>query len=302
VRTARAEIRDALGDVGGLGKCTLRGLQPRDIGRKLVISAVAQQPLADADGDVVRIERAFDREQPIALLVFLADADRLVGRAIKFLAHLHFDQRALFLDDDDEIESLREFGEFLAANRPHAGDLEQAQAEIVALDLIDPELVEGLPHIEIRFAGGDDADLGRAASGRDDPVELVGAHEGEHGVALEIVQARFLPEKRIGQPDIQAARRHAKIFRRNDIDAIETCIDHPGRFHRLVHAFECRPRSAEARHRPSVERVIGKFLHAGRIEDRHHHVDEMELRLMRGGRRLRGVVIAHQCNDAAMLR
>ena len=29
------------------------------------------------------------------------------GGAVKLLAHLHFDQRALLLDDDDEIEALR---------------------------------------------------------------------------------------------------------------------------------------------------------------------------------------------------
>ncbi len=83
-------------------------LQPRDIGGELLIRAVAQQPLADADRDVVRIERALDREQPVAVLVLLADADRLVGGAVKLLAHLHFDQRALLLDHDDEVEALRE--------------------------------------------------------------------------------------------------------------------------------------------------------------------------------------------------
>ena len=42
----------------------------------------------------------------LPLLVLLADADRLVGGAVELLAHLHFDQRALLLDDDDELEAL----------------------------------------------------------------------------------------------------------------------------------------------------------------------------------------------------
>ena len=113
VRTARAEIRDALSDVGCLGKRALRRFQPRNIRRQFFIVAVAQQPFADADGDVVRIKRALDREQPIALLVLLADANRLVGGAVQLLAHLHFDQRSLLLDHDDEIEALREVDEFL---------------------------------------------------------------------------------------------------------------------------------------------------------------------------------------------
>ena len=74
--------------------------------------AILEQALADADRDLVGIERALDREQPVAVLVLLADADRLVGGAVELLAHLHFDQRALLLDHDDEIEPV---GELLRA-------------------------------------------------------------------------------------------------------------------------------------------------------------------------------------------
>ena len=111
VRAARTEIGNALGDVGGFAQRMLRRLQPRDVGREFVVVAITQQPLADADRDIVGIERALDREQPVALLVLLADADRLVGGAVKLLAHLHFDQRTLLLDHDDEIEPLRELGQ-----------------------------------------------------------------------------------------------------------------------------------------------------------------------------------------------
>ena len=37
--------------------------------------------------DVVDVERALDREQPVARFVLLADADRLVGGAVELLAH-----------------------------------------------------------------------------------------------------------------------------------------------------------------------------------------------------------------------
>ena len=98
---------DAHRDVLRLGEHALRVLEPRDAAGEFVVRRVFQQPLADADRDVVGIERALDREQPVALLVLLADADRLVGGAVKLLAHLHFDQRALLLDHDDEVEALR---------------------------------------------------------------------------------------------------------------------------------------------------------------------------------------------------
>ena len=235
------------------------------------------------------------------MLVLLADADRLIGGAVEFLAHLHFDQRTLLLDHDDEVEPLREFREFLAADRPHAGDLEQAQAEVVAFHFVDAEFVERLAHVEIGFAGGDDADLRIAPARRDDLVELVGAHESEHGVALEIVQARFLAEDGIGEADVQPALRHAEIGWRDKLDMIEAAVHDAGRLHRLVHAFERGPGTGEARHRPAVERVVDNFLHAARVEDRHHHVDEMEFRLVRGGGGFRGVIVAHQGDDAAVL-
>ncbi len=302
VRAAGAEIGDALGDVGGLGQRLLRLLQPRHIGGDLFIGAVAQQPLADADGDVVGIERALDREQPVALLVLLADADRLIGGAVELLAHLHFDERALLLHHDDEVEAGGEIGKLLARDRPGAAELEDAQAEVVALDLVEAELVEGLAHVEIGLAGGDDADLRIAAAGGDHLVELVGAQEGEHGVALEVVQARFLAEDGVDQPDVEPAVRHDEVFRRDDLDALEAAVGDAGRFDRLVHAFERRPGAGEARHGPAVERVVHDLLHPGGAQDRHHHVDEMEFRLMRGGGGFRRVVVAHERDDAAVRR
>ena len=44
-------------------------------------------------------------------------------------------------------------------------------------------------------------------------VELVGAHEGEHGVALVIVQARFLAEDGVDEADVEPALRHLEIGR-----------------------------------------------------------------------------------------
>ena len=121
-----------------------------------------QQPLADRDPDVVGIERALHRKQPLAGLVALADADGLIRRAVEFLAHLHFDQRALFLDDDDELEPVREFAQLARHERPDAADLEYPQAQRVAARLVDAEIVERLAHVEIGLSGGDDSDLGIA--------------------------------------------------------------------------------------------------------------------------------------------
>ena len=69
--------------------------------------------------------------------------------------------------------------------------------------------------------------FGVAAARRDDLVELVGAHEGEHGVALEVVQARFHGRgwcRSAGCSGRPAAC--VKSFRRDDLDAVERAVDH----------------------------------------------------------------------------
>src|SRR5262249_3016730 len=152
---------------------------------------IFEEPLTKADRNLVGIECAFDREQPIAGFIFFTDANRLVRGAVKLLADLHFDQRALFLDHDDQIEALGKFRQLAPAERPHASDFIEADAKLIALELIDAEFVKSLADIEIALAGGNDSDFWIASAGGDSAIELVGAHEGEHGVALVIVQAGF---------------------------------------------------------------------------------------------------------------
>src|SRR5215831_727019 len=276
VRAAGTEIRDALGNVGSLGKCPLRRFQPRDIRGQFFVGPVTQQPLADADRDIVRIQSAFDWKQPVTLLVLFSDADRLIRCAVQLFSHLYFDKRAFLFDNDDEIEALCELSQLLAAERPNAGDFEYSQAEIVAFEFVDAEFVEGLAHVEISLAGRYHANPRCSSARSDNAIESVGTHKGEHGVTLEVMQTSFLTEERVSQADIETALRHAEVRGHYDIDALETGIDDAGRFHRLVHAFERSPGTTEARQRPTVKGVIGKLLYAGRIKDRHHHVDEME--------------------------
>ena len=113
-----------------------------------------------------------------------------------------------------------------ARDRPRAGDLEDAQAEIVALHLVDAELVERLAHVEIALADGDDADLRIAPARGDDAVELVGAHEGEHRVALVVVQPRFHAEDRSTRRMLSPPGGIAKSVGDDDLDAIERAVDH----------------------------------------------------------------------------
>ena len=98
----------------------LRMAKPRHAAAQVVVVVIGEQALADGDGDVVGIERALHREEPAALLVLLADADRLVGGAVELLAQLHLDEGALLLDHDDLVEAAREIHQ-LALRRAATG-------------------------------------------------------------------------------------------------------------------------------------------------------------------------------------
>src|SRR5215472_2756362 len=192
VGTAGTEIRDALSNVGRRGGDTLEFFQPPHARGDVVVAMIIQKPLAEADRDLIGIERAFDREQPIAAFILLADANRLVRGAVKLLTDLHFDQRTLFFDHDDQIEAFGKFLQLALAERPNASDLVEADAKLIALELVDAEFVKSLADIEIALASRDNADFWIASAGGDGAIKLVGAHEGEHGITLVIVQPCFL--------------------------------------------------------------------------------------------------------------
>ncbi len=91
-------------------------------------------------------------------------------------------------------------------------------------------------------------------------------------------------------------------MRDDDVDPVEAAVDHGGRLDRLVHRLERDPGAAEAGHRPAVEAIVEEFLYPGWAQDRDHHVYEMIFGLVRGGRGLGGVVVAHQRQHAAVFR
>ena len=252
MRAARAEIGGTLGDFDRLGEPALSGgdlFQPSPERR---ILSVLQQARAERDCDVVGIERAMDREEPLALLVLLADHHGLVRSAVELLAQLDLDQRALLLDDHDEVEPSGEVLQLLRIERPGAGDLEQADAEIIGADLVEAEFLQRLAHVEIGFADGDDADARRLPTGEDGLVELVGAQVGEDRGALVQVQALFLVEEIELAADAEAARRHDEIIGDRDADPVDRAVDRGGRFDVVLDAFQADPDAGEARERKAV--------------------------------------------------
>src|SRR3546814_1045422 len=70
------------------------------------------------------------------------------------------------------------------------------KADLPGTRLVDAEVVQGLTHVEIGLAGGDDAEAALAVA-EHHAVELVGAREGEGGVDLVAVQALLLRQRRV---------------------------------------------------------------------------------------------------------
>ena len=148
---------------------------------------------------------------------------------------------------------------------------------------------------------GDDADL-RLGVPEDAAVDSVRAGKGFGGEALVVVQARLLGHGGVVPADVEAALGQDEVGRDHDLEAMRVAVDDLGDLDGVLDAFEADPAAGVARERPAEEAVVEHLLHAGGREDRHHRVDERELRVVQDGRALAGVVVAEAGDDAAVLR
>ena len=139
---------------------------------------------------------------------------------------------ALLLDHDDLLEAGGEGADLLRLERPDQAELEDAQAEPRGQRLIDAELVERLAQVEVGLAGRDDAEP-RVRAVEHQPVEAVGPGERAHRVELEAMQALLLGERRVGQADVETARRQREV-RRDDLQVLGRELDRGGGVDRIV--------------------------------------------------------------------
>ena len=115
------------------------------------------------------------------------------------------------------------------------------------------------------------------------------------------MQHRLLLQRMGGAADVEPARRHVDlgIF---EPQAGRVTMDRGGRFDVVLDALHRRPQAGKARQGETRQAVVEDLLHAGRIEDRDHRVDEGEFRLVRRRRGFAGVIVAHQRQHAAIAR
>jgi hypothetical protein len=241
-------------------------------------------------------------QRPFALFVELADHawPDVFAPVVEFFLQLVFDQLALLLDHQDFFEAFGEAAHAVGLQRPDHADLVEADADLRSERIVDAEVIEGLAHIEVGLAGGDDSQAG--VGGVDhDLVQPVGAAVGQRRVELVVEQARFLQQAVVRPADVEALRRQGVVVGQDDPHAVGRDI-HRGRgFDRIGDRLEADPAARIAAHGPAVQAEVEVVLHAGRYQHRHHCRLEGVLRLVRDGGRARGMVVAGHRQYAAML-
>ncbi len=167
--------------------------------------------------------------------------------------------------------------------RPAHADLEHANPDLLAQLLIDTQLFEGLAHVQIGLAGGDDAQP-RLRRIDHHLVQLVGTGEGPGGVDLVGVESRLLGQRRVRPADVQTAFGYIEVVRDTGFDPQWIDLDHRGRVDVLGNGLHRHPATAVARQLPANDAVVENLLNITGVEHGDHRGDERMLTLVSDGR------------------
>src|SRR3954451_20265825 len=111
--------------------------------------SAGENAFADGKRDLVGLESAVGRKEMIAVLVLLADDQRMFAAVEEQLPHVGFDEEPLLFDADDEIEPLRELLRDNGIERPDHAELEDPEPDPCRYGLVYPEFFQRLANIEI---------------------------------------------------------------------------------------------------------------------------------------------------------
>ena len=267
--------------------------------RRGQLAGGGQQPVAVVHHDVA-VGAGAAQQRPLALLVELADHPRahVLAPVVELFLELVFDELALLLDHQDLVEALGEAAHPVGLEGPHHAHLVEPDADLGGEGRVDAQVVEGLAHVEVALAGGDDAQP-RLRRVDHHPVEPVGAAVGQRRVELVVEQALLLHQRRVGPAQVEAAVGHLEV--------VGFAHHHPHRVHvhrgrgldGVGHRLEGHPAARPARQRPAMHAEVEVLLHPGRGQHRHHHRLEEVVGLVGQGGRLGRVIVAGDRQHAA---
>ena len=212
--------------------------------------------------------------------------------------------RALLLDDQDLLEPAAELADDARLHRREHPHLEDADAVAAERRLVEAQLVQGLAHVVVGLARGEDAEPGVRRRHRD-AVELV----------LPRVAARQLEPRVVERP------LHVEAVGRDQVDVDRVLVRLPveldGGNHgphavridlrraRLVgdvgHDLHRHPEPGDAREHEAVQAEVEDLLHVARVDRRDQRVPERDLGVARQRRGLRDGVVAGEREHAAVL-
>ena len=189
----------------------------------------------------------------------------------------------------------------LRLQRPHHADLVNTQPNGLRKIIINAQIFERLPHVEVGLARSHDPQAWTRRINRD-VVQLVHTSVVNRHVNFVIVHELFLLKRRVRPADVHAAFGQRKIGRNDRLDTIRINDDAGGGFHRIGHGLHADIAAGVAAHRVAMHAKIEVFLHARRIQNRDDCADEFVIGLMRQRGRLRAMIVARDQEDATMLR
>ena len=277
-----------------------RGLQPPLLGieklqpfadRRAVVEL--HHPGADRAGHHRRGQLGQVGDQVPALFIEFAHHPRTFRHrpVVQLPRDLVLEDAALFLHHQDLLQPP---GEFMGRNGfqgPAHADLVDPKADRGSGIPVDAEIPEGLQHIQVGLAGGDDAET-RIGGVQDNPVQVVDVGERPRRVDSVLVQEPLLLQCRGWPLGIQSPRGHLEVRRHPDVHAVRAEIGGNGGVHVLRDGLQPHPAAAVARQRPAVQAVVQHVLHVGGIQYRHRGTDEHVLALMGNGGGFAGMVVA----------
>ena len=298
-----AIVRGAHGVVAARSQGFFLGGEERQPGLDAVAGIDRREALGDHPGDHRRGQLAEVRQQRGAVLVELTHHPwALVQRPVVELpGELVFENAALFFDHQDLVQTLCELMHRDRLQRPAHAHFEHAQADRGAQGLVQPEVVQCLPHVEIGLAGGDDAQA-RVRRVEHHLVQVVGPRKGSRGVDFVQVQAFFLRQRRVRPANVHAVFRQFEVIGDARLHPQRIYFHHGGGIDVLGDGFERHPAAGVARQLPADDAVIENFLDVGRVEHRDRRGDERVFALVRQRRGFAAVVVTSQQQHAAMGR
>ena len=303
MRAAGAEMRDT--DLAGRAPDFL--LRPGDCVEPLshgLRRRQASEPLAKRQRNDVRRQFAAFRQQGGAAFVALADDARPpVGRpVIGKVLDLRFENGAALLDHHDLLGAVERVAQAFRFERPHQADFIYDDAEAGGERLVDAELRQGLAHVAIGLAGGNDRQAAGGAVAEGDAIKGIGAGKRLGRRQSKIQLARILAPAVVRPAGAEPLRRKLEIIRQQDGRLLGIDRDGCRALDRIGHGFHAGPGPSIARHGDADEAEAQDLADILRTEHGNAGGDEGLIALVGQRGRTRARIVAGYRENPAMRR